>query len=49
MSRIILGRTLSFHGDPEVMGERESHAYEEHGALVIGDDGRILRSGQAAQ
>ena len=49
MSRIILGRTLSFHGDPEVMGERESHAYEEHGALVIGDDGRILWSGPAAE
>ncbi len=49
MTQILLGRTLTFSGDPEIIGERESHRYEERGAVVIGDDGRIAWSGPAAE
>ncbi len=49
MTRIVLGRTLSFTDDPDLVGERASHAYEERGAIVVGDDGRILWSGAAAE
>jgi guanine deaminase len=49
MSHLVLGRTLSFHGDPEMVGERASHAYEANGAVVIDDDGRIAWTGPAAE
>lgn len=45
MTQILFGRTLTFSGDPEIVGERESHRYEEQGAIVIGADGRIAWSG----
>ncbi|MDR3373240.1 MAG: guanine deaminase, partial [Ancalomicrobiaceae bacterium] len=57
MSELLFGRTLSFHADPGIAGERQSHDYEERqshdyeerGAIVIGDDGRILWSGARAE
>ncbi|MDR3495437.1 MAG: guanine deaminase [Ancalomicrobiaceae bacterium] len=45
MSQLLFGRTLSFHADPALAGEPQSHDYEERGALVIGDDGRIVWAG----
>jgi len=45
MSRLILGRTLSFRDDPGLVGEGEVVDFEEQGAVAIGDDGRIAWSG----
>jgi len=45
MTLLLLGRTLTFHDDPDLSGERASHSYEERGAVAIGDDGRIAWSG----
>jgi guanine deaminase len=47
-SHVIFGRTLTFHDDPELAGGRASHSYEERGAIVIDEDGRIAWIGAAA-
>jgi guanine deaminase len=49
MTHVVLGRTLTFHDDPDIAGERASHAYEERGAVVIDHDGRIAWTGPKAE
>lgn len=46
--KLITGRTLSFTGDPEVEGAGAVR-YEEHGAVLVGADGRIAWSGPLAE
>ncbi len=47
MSEIHLARTLSYLDDPAHVGAAAVR-FHEHGAVVVGDDGRILWSGAAA-
>ncbi len=47
-AKVILGRTLSFHEDPEDVGEAKCYRFEEQGAVVVGPDGRIIWSGDRA-
>ena len=46
-SRVVIGRTLSFVGDPAIEGDAAVR-YEEHGAIQIGPDGRIVWAGALA-
>ena len=45
---LITGQTLSFVDDPGIVGEERSYRFHEKGAVVIGDDGMIAWSGDAA-
>lgn len=47
MTTVHLARTLSFRDDPAVAGP-SALVFHERGAVVVGDDGRILWSGEAA-
>jgi guanine deaminase len=44
---ILRGRTLSFHRKPEARDDHASYAFEEDGALLVGD-GKILAAGDYA-
>ena len=46
--KLLTGRTLSFTGDPEIDGSGALR-WEEHGAIAIGDDGRIAWAGPLAE
>ena len=47
MTEVHLARTLSYGDDPALAGPSAVH-HHEHGAVVVGDDGRILYAGAAA-
>ena len=44
-AKLLLGRTLGFLDDPAAAGAAASHRFEEHGAIVVGVDGRIAWAG----
>lgn len=46
MTTVHLARTLSFRDDPVIAGPK-AVVFHEHGAVVVGDDGRILWAGDA--
>ena len=47
MTTVHLARTLSFRDDPALAGDG-AVVFRERGAVVVGDDGRILWAGEAA-
>jgi guanine deaminase len=47
MTTVHLARTLSFRDDPAVAGT-EAVVFREAGAVVVGDDGRIVWAGEAS-
>jgi guanine deaminase len=48
MTTLHLARTLSFRDDPAIAGATAT-VFHEEGAVVVGDDGRILWAGEAAR
>ncbi len=48
MTTVHLARTLSFRDDPATAGPG-AVVFQEHGAVVVGDDGRIAWAGDAAR
>jgi len=48
MTTVHLARTLSFRDDPATGGPA-AVVFREHGAVVVGDDGRIVWAGEAAE
>lgn len=47
MTRVHFARTLSYRDDPATAGS-SAVVFREHGAVVVGDDGRIVWAGEAS-